>query len=247
MAAEIGLEPHKLSKSVAGIRVLQEAELVALSAALGVSTAYLKTGDEKSAPRQPHTLSPERRILDSAAERIATQGFHSVRIADIASASNVSTGTVHYYFPTRDDVLTAALQHYAERMFVRVQKRLAASHSDPAEQIRYLINSQLPLDPTVSNEWSVWVQFWNEAMLVPNLRPAHNALYERWKTLVRSVVTNAQTNGVITVRDASMVATQFTALVDGTAIQLLTGAPGMTADIMRTLLTQVFWPEMNGS
>ncbi|KXF52927.1 hypothetical protein AXA44_08840 [Rhodococcus sp. SC4] len=242
VAAEIGLAPHKLSKSLAGTRAFKPTELAALADALGVSTHCLLTG-RQDADSHVDSLLPERRILDSAAELIATHGFHSVRIADIAQACDVSTGAVHYYFPTRDDVLTAALQHYAERMFLRVQARLDQLRDDPTAQIRHLIDSQLPVDPAVRNEWSVWIQFWTEAILVPALRPAHNNLYERWRTLVHTVVTNAQQAGIVGDRDPRKIAAQFTTLVDGAAIQLLTGAPGMDVDLMRGLLTEAFWPQ----
>ncbi|MEB8336877.1 TetR/AcrR family transcriptional regulator [Streptomyces endophyticus] len=241
VAAEIGLAPHKLSKSLAGTRAFKPAEIAALADALGFSTEYLLTGrgDDGGHPDSP---LPERRILDSAAQLIATRGFHMVRIADIAKACDVSTGTVHYYFPTRDDVLTAALQHYAERMFVRVRARLDQLRDDPTAQLHHLIDSQLPVDPVVRDEWSVWIQFWTEAILVPALRPAHNDLYERWRSLIHTVVVNAQHAGAIGDRDPGMIAARFTSLVDGAATQLLTGTPGMNVELMRALLTEVFWP-----
>lgn len=242
VAAEIGLAPDKLSKSLGGVRAFSDRELDALSEVLGVSSTYLRTGQPEGGV-EPGPALLQQRILDSAAELIATRGFHAVRIADIADACDVSSGTVHYYFATRDDVLTAALQHCAERMFSRVQARLDQLGADPAAQIRYLIDSQLPVDAAVWSEWSVWVQFWTEAVLVPALRPAHNDLYGRWWNLVHAVVTDAQKAGVLAARDSRMTVARFTALVDGAAIQVLTRAPTMDVDLMRALLTDVFWPQ----
>ena len=54
------------------------------------------------------TESRQLTILDAAAGLIAERGYHAVRVADIAAVAGTSTGTVHYYFPGKDDVLTAA-------------------------------------------------------------------------------------------------------------------------------------------
>lgn len=242
IADEIGLAPHKLSKSLSGARAFRDSEIDELAKALRVSRDHLLNDDIEPAGGYVHPFHPRDRMLEAAAELIATQGFHVVRIADIARACDVSTGTVHYYFPTRDDVLTAALRYYAERMFARLEVALRQLVDDPEGQINLLIDSQLPVDPAVRDEWSVWIQFWTEALLVPALRPAHNDLYQRWRGLVRSVVDNAVSAGVVVGRDPQLVALRFTTVVDGAAIQLLTGAPGIDAALMRSLLSEVFWP-----
>lgn len=242
IAAEVGLEPHKLSKSLSGSRSFRGTELRAIATAVGLSSDFFAGSDPDAAapPAEPRGLRP--RILDSAAELIARQGFDAVRISDIAAVCGVSTGTVHYHFPTRDDVLTAALKHCAERMFLRVERELAELSGDPSAQLRHLIDSQVPLNPLVRDEWSVWVQFWTHAILFPELRPAHNDLYRRWRELVHAAVSDAARAGIVDSTDPRMTAVRFTSLVDGTALRLLTGEPEMSADLMRRLLSEVFWP-----
>src|SRR3954454_2171182 len=58
-------------------------------------------------PRRPERLE---QILAAACRAILERGFPATRIADIARAAGVSTGTVHYYFATKDEVLVAALK-----------------------------------------------------------------------------------------------------------------------------------------
>ena len=48
-------------------------------------------------------------MLRAAAALIAERGYDGVRIADIAAACGASTGSVHYHFSGRDEILTAAL------------------------------------------------------------------------------------------------------------------------------------------
>jgi AcrR family transcriptional regulator len=77
----------------------------------------MRTNAESSSPPRGRGRSrghaagrPERleQILEAACQAILERGFPATRIADIAAAAGVSTGTVHYYFATRDEVLIAA-------------------------------------------------------------------------------------------------------------------------------------------
>src|SRR3954454_9790421 len=70
-------------------------------------------------PRRPERLE---QILDAACRAILDRGFPATRIADIAAAAGVSTGTVHYYYATKDEVLVAALTRASERLFARIEQ-----------------------------------------------------------------------------------------------------------------------------
>src|SRR3954462_9732526 len=74
-------------------------------------------------PPGPDARRPERleQILDAACRAILDRGFPATRIADIAAAARVSTGTVHYYFATKDEVLVAALKWASSRLFARIE------------------------------------------------------------------------------------------------------------------------------
>ena len=50
-------------------------------------------------------------ILQATWQLIAERGYHEVRVADIAKAVGTSTGTVHYHFPGKQDVLVEALRY----------------------------------------------------------------------------------------------------------------------------------------
>jgi AcrR family transcriptional regulator len=143
---------------------------------------------------------------------------------------------VHYYFSGKDDVLTEALKHCVRQAFLRHSREL--SKIDNAhERLLKLIDLQLPRVGEVRDEWSIWLQFWAEATIRPQFRPAHNEYYARWRETVERIVRRGQRQGVFANgADAALAAMKFTALTDGVAIQVLTGAPGMTVTVMRELL-----------
>jgi AcrR family transcriptional regulator len=143
---------------------------------------------------------------------------------------------VHYYFPGKNDVLTAALRHTLERAFERQRAELVRIE-DAHQRLLKLIDLQLPTVGRVRDEWSVWLQFWAEAAIHPELRPVHNEFYDRWREAVARTVRRGQRQGVFRGDlDVDWVARRLTALTDGAGIQVLTGAADMTVTVMRELL-----------
>lgn len=177
-------------------------------------------------------------ILDAAWRLVAERGYHQVRVQDIARVCGTSTGTVHYYFPGKDDVLREALRYSVDRAFERQGAQLQKIE-DGRKRLLALIEMQLPVGGQIRDEWSIWLQFWSESCLNPELRPVHNSFYGRWLETVVRIVKRGQRQGVFREVDPVAFARHFTTVTDGAAIQLLTGAPGMTADAMRDLLVGI--------
>lgn len=254
-AARIGMDATALSKALRGTRRLRDDELRAIARVGKVPVDYLRSGSGvapdfvnealDSAPRRrAENLDGEERraqILEAAALLIARSGFHNVRVADIARECGTSTGTVHYHFPSKDGALRAALLFYADRFHTQLETELHES-GDTVEMLRRLIEVQLPADENDIDEWSVWIQFWNEAMLQPSLRLEHRAVYGRWRAIVVDLLTRVQDEGLAPGADIEALAGRFTGMVDGLAIQVVTGAGNMTVGRMREILLDAFEP-----
>lgn len=191
--------------------------------------------------------SEERRrdaILEATGQLIAARGFHAVRIADIARMCGTSTGTVHYHFPGKDDVLTEALKHCVEQAMARQSAELR-NIDNAHERLLKLIDMQLPHVGRVRDEWSVWMQFWSESVVRPELRPAHNEFYARWREAIAKIVRRGQKQGVFRSElDIEYVTHQLTMMTDGAAIQVITGTDGMTVGVMRDVLTEFVQREL---
>ena len=175
-------------------------------------------------------------ILQATWRLIAERGYHEVRVSDIAKAVGTSTGTVHYHFPGKQDVLVEALRYCVEQAFNRQSEELRKL-DDARERLLKLIDMQLPRPGQIRDEWSVWAQFWAEAALRPELRPTHNDFYSRWRETVVRIVDRGVRQGVFREVDSEAFALHLSALTDGLAIQVLTGSPTMSVTRMRDILT----------
>ena len=56
-----------------------------------------------------------KRILDAAMALFAERGFHACTNADVAEAAGLTRGAMLYHFPTRDDLVEAAIEHIQEQ------------------------------------------------------------------------------------------------------------------------------------
>ncbi|WP_427005766.1 TetR/AcrR family transcriptional regulator [Pseudarthrobacter sp. H2] len=190
--------------------------------------------------------SQERRnaILEAAWQLVAERGYHHVRVQDVARICGTSTGTIHYYFPGKDDVLREALRYCVDQAFERqgvVLRQIDNAH----KRMLALIEMQLPVGVQVRNEWSVWLQFWAETSLNPALRPIHNDFYSRWMDAVVSIVKRGQRQGIFRDVDPILFARLLSSATDGAAIKILTGAPDMTIDTMRSMLVTIVDKELS--
>ena len=247
-AGAIGLDETKLSKALSGTRRFSPHELIRVAEYCGVTVNWLLNGSDDAAtvaaaplpanrpaanPGEPS--EPRRRILETAWQLIAERGYHRVRIADIAKACGTSTATIHYYFPTKTKVLNEALRRNVKLAFDR---QVAELHSiaDARERLLRLVELQLPTDGPMRAEWSVWLQVWNESALNPGLRSLYWDSYDRWYRTIAMTLRTGQDQHVFRAQDVDQAAAQLTALIDGLGIQVVTGRPGSSVEIMRAVL-----------
>jgi AcrR family transcriptional regulator len=187
-------------------------------------------------PRPNVEEERRRQILDAACEAIAERGFAAVRISDVAAKANTSTGTVHYYFDNRRDVLRQALRFAFEQSLSRQLEELGRLRS-PRRRLERLIELNLPHADEVTQEWIVWMEFWLEAVHHPEMRPMNEELYGRWRKVVGDIIVAGQAAGDFRQdADAEGLANRFVALMDGLAIQVLLHSPQMTVAKMRRVL-----------
>lgn len=256
-AGLIGMDPTALSKALRGTRRLQDHELAAIARVGKVPVRYLATGGGREpaalvraaaagARRRAESLDADVRrtqILEATARLIARRGIHAVRVADIARECGTSTGTVHYHFPAKNGALRAALSYCADRLHARLQSEFEQV-GDPVEMLRRLVDVQLPSSREDIDEWSVWIQSWTAAMLDPSLREAQRAAYSRWRGTVLGLIQHCRRDGLAPEADAEALTSRFTSLVDGLAIQMLSGSAEMPVERMRELLLDAFEPHI---
>ena len=170
-------------------------------------------------PRRPERLE---QILEAACVAILDRGFPATRIADIAAAAGVSTGTVHYYFATKDEVLIAALKWASGRLFARIEEQPADDAA--GARLGRLLAVSVPYPGPARDEYVLWIELWLRVLHQPDLRPQCEAISKQWRGYFHDAVRRGAERGEFTpAADPDEVAERIVAFVDGVGFETALG------------------------
>ena len=91
----------------------------------------------KARPKTSPTREDRRAALVRAAfDQIAQRGFEGLRTREVAAAAGVNIATLHYYFPTKETLISGALEHAMQRF-----RSTLEPHGSPSDQLRNHLRS----------------------------------------------------------------------------------------------------------
>jgi AcrR family transcriptional regulator len=67
---------------------------------------------------------------------IAEKGFEGLRVREVATRAGINVATLHYYFPTKEDLIKAVVQYLTEQFATARANPLAATATDPLVLLR---------------------------------------------------------------------------------------------------------------
>ncbi len=185
------------------------------------------------------SVEAERReqILAATRQVVAEKGFQAMRVADVARRSGASTGTVHYYFETKRELMHAAFEWNFHASQAR-RNPLIESQSDPRDKLRAFLTSYLPTDDVVIESWHMWIELWAAALHDPDLRELNETVYGEWRRTVADIIREGQDHGLFVAGDPVALANGLVSMVDGLALQVLLGSRNMSLEEMRHVCSQ---------
>ena len=226
VAAQLGIDASKLSKSLSGVRQFTAVELEKLAEVTGVTVDSLRPlSTENSAPlahpRQAEWAERRRAIAAVAWPLFTTNGYQAVKIADIAREAGISSSAVHYYFHSKNDIFLATLDLCSEQAAGRRDQ--VTRISDPAERLLRFAEIQLDGSTEATREWTTWAQFWASAPTFPDARRATAVAYSRWQEQLRAIVLEGMASGQFCTVDPDEMINAVTAMIDGLGVRMLAG------------------------
>jgi AcrR family transcriptional regulator len=183
-------------------------------------------------PRVSVEAERKQEILGAACTMVSEVGFKSLRVSDVAKLAGISTGSVHYYFDTKRDLMHAAFEWNFERSIERRRDLLEGSEA-PAKRLRSFIESYLPADPTTVSAWRVWAELWVEALHDPDLQELNERVYGEWRRTVAAIIRDGQDRGDFRAGGPVLMANGLVGMIDGLSLQVLMRSKSMTVERMR--------------
>ncbi|MFC5288792.1 TetR/AcrR family transcriptional regulator [Actinokineospora guangxiensis] len=77
-------------------------------------------------PQQDRSRATRRRLLDAAVGCLAELGWTGSTVSVVAERAGVSRGAAQHHFPTREDLVTAAIEHVTDERLAQLRADLPA-------------------------------------------------------------------------------------------------------------------------
>jgi AcrR family transcriptional regulator len=163
---------------------------------------------------------PERReaIVDAALAVARRKGLASTTVRDVAAEMGTSSGLIHHYFDSMDEVLAAAFERVAGDDLEQTEVLLEQT-GEPRELIRAFLASYAP----VGDDWAfqLWLDAWAEAARRPLLRAASSRLNLAWAALLERAIRAGVADGTFRCDDPTASAWRILSTIDGLALQVV--------------------------
>jgi len=92
---------------------------------------------DKDVLKVPRSKEPSTRqkLIEAARQLFLAKGYEATGIAEILREAGVNSGSLYYFFKTKEDLLLAVLDFYVELMYPVVMQRVFERVPDPIERI----------------------------------------------------------------------------------------------------------------
>ncbi|WP_265528668.1 TetR/AcrR family transcriptional regulator [Sphingomicrobium marinum] len=134
-----------------------------------------------------------RRIVEAAQELFWEKGYNSTSIADILSRTQLHSGSLYHFFPGKQDLLVAVLEHYRDGIEENLLSYAWTGVDDPVERIFALLNGYRTM--LVTSDYAHGCPIGNLALEIsepdPQVRELIAANFDNWVDAVETCLKGA--------------------------------------------------------
>jgi AcrR family transcriptional regulator len=175
-------------------------------------------------------MPPDQRreaIVAATVDVAVRKGLASTTVRDVAAEMGTSSGLIHHYFGSMDEVLAAAFERVAAQDLAASSTAMRAAPS-PVEALRSFFTTYTPAD----KDWAfqLWLDAWAEAARRPAVRATSRRLNLRWQGLLEDVIRAGVATGVFRCADPGGAAWRILSLLDGLALQVVAHGTTISRD-----------------
>ena len=155
------------------------------------------------------------------------KGLASTTVRDVAAEMGTSSGLIHHYFGSMDEVLAAAFERVAEQD-LGLSARAMAEAASPVEALRVFFRTYTPAD----KDWAfqLWLDAWAEAARRPAVQATSRRLNLEWQALLERTIVRGVEAGAFSCPDPAAAAWRILSLLDGLALQVVAHGTTISRD-----------------
>jgi AcrR family transcriptional regulator len=162
----------------------------------------------------------EKLILTATMETIEDNKISGTRLREIAKRAGISQGHMHYYYPSKDELLLHLLD-YLEEVFIEERKGVMADQSiSPEEKLHVFLEQEIYLIHH-GQEMKVFLDYWVQGTANAVIRAKIGKMYARWRADIRTVIDSGVQAGVFKPQNAAIVPAILSSMMDGASLQYM--------------------------
>lgn len=166
----------------------------------------------------PRMTPTDRReaIVDATLKVMLRKGMAATTVRDVAQEMGSSSGLIHHYYASMDELLAEAFDRAASQDLDVTREAMAAG-TDPVESLRIFFGTYARAD----QDWAfqLWLDAWAEAGRRPAVQSTSRRLNVAWQELLEDAIKSLIESGDVTCADPAASAWRILSLLDGLALQ----------------------------
>jgi AcrR family transcriptional regulator len=159
-------------------------------------------------------------IIDAALTVMLRKGMAGTTVRDVAEQMGTSSGLIHHYVASMDELLAAAFERAAGQDLALTREAMAAAASSgagPADRLARFFDGYARAD----QDWAfqLWLDAWAEASRRPAVRATSYRLNVAWQEIIAGTIREGVAAGVMSCAAPDDVAWRVLSLLDGLTLQ----------------------------
>jgi AcrR family transcriptional regulator len=126
----------------------------------------------RRAPQQARSRARVRRLLESADEIVATEGFAALTVRRLAEAADVRIGTIYQFFPDKDALVDALARRYIAMFDAMIEELVAQAQDEHWDDV---VDTVIDAAVALYRSHPGYVAIWSGRHLSPALQQADDA------------------------------------------------------------------------
>ena len=157
-------------------------------------------------------------IIEAARAVMTRKGIGATPARDVAAEMKTSSGLIHHYFASMDELLAAAFERAASGDLALTEAAVAAAASPLLQLAAFFRTYQ-----RTEGDWGyqIWLDAWSEAARRPALQATSQRLNVSWHRSMHSIIESGIADRSFTCADASAAAWRVLSMLDGLALQVV--------------------------
>ncbi|MFL0245787.1 TetR/AcrR family transcriptional regulator [Candidatus Clostridium stratigraminis] len=163
----------------------------------------------------------EKKILDATLETIAREKISGTRMHLIADEANMSQSNLHYYFPTKNDLIIALMDDLQKRFSSKRTESIDVKNKSLNENIHGILEEKKY--DILNNKKVDYAQFdfWVQGTVNPEIRVKFQKTFEEWRENIKEVLEHNKVPSTIDSKNAEMLPFIIVSLMMGASMQYL--------------------------